>query len=244
MAPWICKDSPISTVLLLGPTCTPSLVQLITAASRSPQRKSSESPGAATCTSGWEIWYLVGGSAEGRREKTRQVGRGRGERPAEVGGAPAIPGEQAGLSPPPRKPGRGPGPRAECVKRDPEEAPSRSCPHSHHTPQLNPRPDPAWKGIGQGNLSARGQPTACNPERVHRRGILVVRTPVLHTFSFNMTAACVHTCTHTHTCAPTHMHTHTCCVDFACSHKAEPLKMPQTREKRTGPSTKLPPACP
>lgn len=85
MAPFICKYSPISTVLLLGPKCTPSLVQLITAASFNMQRNSSDSPGATTYDSGWEIWYLVGGSAEEVGEKTGRWGGGREERRSNKG---------------------------------------------------------------------------------------------------------------------------------------------------------------
>lgn len=42
------------------------------------QRNSSGSPGSAEYTSGWEIWYLVGGSAkvEGKEEKEEREGKG------------------------------------------------------------------------------------------------------------------------------------------------------------------------
>lgn len=95
MAPFICKYSPISTVLLLGPKCTPSLVQLITATSFNMQRNSSDSPGATTYDSGWEIWYLVGGSAEEVGEKTEADGE-EGERregPTKVSGGRSFPGD-------------------------------------------------------------------------------------------------------------------------------------------------------
>lgn len=145
MAPFICKYSPISTVLLLGPKCTPSLVQLIMAASLNRQRNSSDSPGAATYTSGWEIWYLVGGSAESGREKMETDGkRRRRERPTEVSGGPFIPrrGSSCFANGPSRHPPL-PAPQegalgteqTQDLKQPPEEAPSQSCPQSFHKPK-------------------------------------------------------------------------------------------------------------
>lgn len=94
MAPFICKYSPISTVLLLGPKRTPSLVQLIPAASFNRQCNSSESPGATAYDSGWEIWYLVGGSAEqvGERRQRQMGRRERREGPTKVSGGQLFPG--------------------------------------------------------------------------------------------------------------------------------------------------------
>lgn len=163
MAPFICKYSPISTVLLSGPKCTPSLVQLIMAASRNWQRNSSDSPGAATKTSGWEIWYLVGGSAE-RQEREDgdrwEGGEGEDVHPTQVSRGPRIPRRAVLVCTWPRQgwplPGshRDPqearsGPRGgrelsvgnRNQRKPPAEAAPRSCPTPegfHHSPGTQP----------------------------------------------------------------------------------------------------------
>lgn len=54
------------------------------AASRNRQRNSSDSR-AQHVTSGWEIWYLVGGSAESRERRWRQMGKEEKERTSNKG---------------------------------------------------------------------------------------------------------------------------------------------------------------